>query len=96
MLCVFGVIQNLIDVLFITLPAELYILPVPIKDGTYLDILVRILGVAFGIVSESLQRLLQIALVSIVFTIGRTSQIFLFQLQNLRNDIIYMGVPQLA
>ena len=96
MLCIFGVVQNLIDVLFITLPAELYVIPVPIKDGTNLDILVGVLGVAFGIVSESLQRLFQIAFVSIVFAIGRTSQIFLLQLQNLRNDIIDMGVPQLA
>ena len=95
MLCVFGVIQNLIDVLFITLPAELYVFPVPIKDGTNLDIFVGILGVAFGIVSKAFESLLQIALVSVVFAIGRTSQIFLLQLQNLRYHIIYMGVPQL-
>ena len=96
MLCIFGVVQNLIDVIFITLPAELYVFPVPIKDGTNLDILVGIFGVAFGIVSKAFQRLLQIALVSIVFAIGRTSQIFLLQLQNLRDYIVYMGVPQLA
>ena len=78
MLCIFGVVQNLIDVLFITLPAELYVLPVPIKDGTNLDIFVGILGVAFGIVFLVFLCLLQIALGSIVFAIGRTSQIFLF------------------
>ena len=96
MLCIFGVVQNLIDVLFVTLPAELYVIPVPIKDGTNLDILVGVFGVTLGIVSESFQRLFQIALVSVVFTICRTSQIFLLQLQNLRNDIINMRVPQLA
>ena len=95
MLCIFGVIQNLIDILFITIFTELYVFPIPIKDGTYLDIFVGVLGVTLGIVSKALKRLLQIALVSIVFAIGRTSQIFLFQLQNLRYHIIYMGVPQL-
>ena len=96
MLCIFGVIQNLIDVLFITLPAKLYVLPVPIKDGTNLDIFVCVFGIAFGIVSKAFESLLQIALVSVVFTIGCTSLIFMFQLQNLRDNIINMGVPHFA
>ena len=95
MLCIFGVVQNLIDILFVTILAELYVFPIPIKDGTYLDILVGVLGVTLGIVSKSFEGLFQIALVSVVFTIGCTCKIFLFQLQNLRDNVINMRVPQL-
>ena len=96
MLCIFGVIQNLVDVLFVTFLAELYVLPIPVKNRTYLDILVCVLGVTLGIVSKSFESLFQITLVSVVFTIGCTCQIFLLQLQNLRDNIINMRVPHFA